>query len=261
MIFAISWVMWKIKFRRMLKSKVGEASRGTTRISNREFAAKLGLSSGALSEILSGNRKLSLKTATRIIGHLELNDDERAEMLAEMGAAHSGKRTAVAEDAPGLVSNWIYFALLAALELDEPSGTPAALAKDLGIKKTEVEEALELLYGHRLISKNDGVYETLHRTLSSSDEKPSPMVVARHVMNIDLGIAALSKVPLTMRDFTGLTFSGNSKKIGKGKKDIRKFLDKFSENMSVGGLDQVYQLNVQLFPVGGWDKSRESKRT
>jgi transcriptional regulator with XRE-family HTH domain len=241
MIFAISWVMWKIKFRRMLKSKVGEASRGTTRISNREFAAKLGLSSGALSEILSGNRKLSLKTATRIIGHLELNDDER--------------------DAPGLVSNWIYFALLAALELDEPSGTPAALAKDLGIKKTEVEEALELLYGHRLISKNDGVYETLHRTLSSSDEKPSPMVVARHVMNIDLGIAALSKVPLTMRDFTGLTFSGNSKKIGKGKKDIRKFLDKFSENMSVGGLDQVYQLNVQLFPVGGWDKSRESKRT
>jgi uncharacterized protein (TIGR02147 family) len=252
--------MWKIKFRRILKREAAEARKGAERLSNRDFAAKLGLSSGALSEILSGNRKLTAKIAARVLERLDLDPAEKNALLAEMQAKGPSKRTPVSGESEELVSNWIYFATLAALELDDPPRTPTQLAKSLGVPRTAAEASLESLFAHRLVARDgNGEYSTLHRTLASMDDRGSRGIARRHARNLSHALAALREIPVARRDFTSLTFSGNSRKIAAAKKEIRKFLDKLAENMSAGGLDEVYQINIQLFPLGGWEKSNESE--
>src|SRR5690348_4546236 len=67
----------------LLRQKLEEAKIRNSSWSQRAFAKKLGLSSGALSEIMTGKRPLSMKARKKIIDRLQLSPDERRRLLAD----------------------------------------------------------------------------------------------------------------------------------------------------------------------------------
>lgn len=249
--------MWKTKVRRMLSEKLKGTQALSRDSSMRDFASRIGVSSGTLSELLSGKRKLTLKMAKRIVELLNLTDDERQLLLSELEAPHLRGRKILRSDDFDFISNWIYFGILSALELDEPPRTVERIAKFLGTSEEETRQSLQNLVEHGYIQLKDDNYFGLHKTLSTTDDEPSTVIRDRHRRNMDIGSAALDHLPVEERDFTSLTFSANKSQMPLAKKMIRKFLEKLSSDMSEGVLDQVVQVNVQLFPLNGWDKNHE----
>lgn len=203
--------------------KLKEAAQGSAEaFSKRAFGASIGLSSGALSEILSGKRKLTLKTAGRIVELLDFGEKEKVQLL----------------------------------EVADPPKMESEVAERLGISLKEATETLTLLQSYNYISKSDtGDYNTLSKPLATTDNISSKPIAERHRNNLRLGLAALSKISVQERDFTSLTCSANSSQLDTAKKEIRKFLDALSDNKSQGTLDQVYQMSIQLYPIVGWKKS------
>lgn len=249
--------MWKTKVRRMLSEKLKGTQALSRDSSMRDFASRIGVSSGTLSELLSGKRKLTLKMAKRIVELLNLTDDERQLLLNELEAPHLRGRKVLRTDDYDFISSWIYFGILSALELDEPPRTSDQIAKFLGASGDSTQKSLQDLVTHGYIQQKDDKYFGLHKTLSTTDDEPSEVIKNRHRRNMEMGNLALSHLSVEERDFTSLTFSANKSQLPLAKKMIRKFLEKLSSDMSEGVLDQVVQVNVQLFPLNGWDKNHE----
>lgn len=249
--------MWKTKVRRLLSEKLKGTQALSRDSSMRDFAARIGLSSGTLSELLSGKRKLTVKMAKRIVELLALTDEERQLLLSELESPHLRGRKILRSDDFDFISNWIYFGILSALELDAPPRTVAQIAKFLGTSEEKTRQSLEDLVSHGYIEFKDEKYFGLHKTLSTTDEEPSEVIRNRHCRNMEVSVAAIRQLPVDERDFTSLTFSANKSQLPLAKKMIRKFLEKLSSDMSEGVLDQVVQVNVQLFPLNGWDKNHE----
>jgi uncharacterized protein (TIGR02147 family) len=222
----------------------------------RELAARLNLSSGALSEILSGKRRLTPKTALRIIDALDIPEHEKQDFMSFMEFTRNRKRTLLTEDTHELLTHWIYFALLSTLDLDSGPASSEELAQRLGVVIDDVVAALEKLQSHHLVTKVGDNYQSVHKALSSTDNIPSEEIVRAHQRNLSLAKASLTALPQEVRDFTGLTFSGDSKKLDLAKKLIRDFMDRLATELCDGDLDQVYQLNLQLFPLVGWEKPK-----
>ena len=245
--------MWKAKVRRHLNQAL-QARGESGDISLRELALGIGISSGALSEILSGKRKLTLNLAKRIVPLLPLDENKREKLLEDLDGAGEVKRQVLDDAGPDLVSSWVYFAVLSVLELDKPPGTPEEVASHLGVSPEVAKQALMKLHEAGHIEEVNGRYETLHAQLTSSDDLPSERVATRHQANLDLARLALERVQVPNRDFTSLTFSASTKQMAMAKRVIRRFLERLANDMSEGPLECVYQVNVQLFPIDGWQK-------
>ena len=252
--------MWKIKVRRLLSKKLLDATQKTKDVSRRDIASIIGLSSGALSEIMNGKRTITTKTAKKIIDFLDLSTEEKAALLGEMNSNGESQKMKLDESSREIAVNWIYYAILSVLEIDSPPKTAEEISKRLGVALDNVSTALDhLAQKNYILKQSDNTYETLHKIFTTTDNESSPMLMERHQNNLVVASHALDELHVDQRDFTSITFPANTSKIEHGKREIRNFLNRLSADMSEGELDQVFQLNVQLFPLLDWPKAIKEK--
>jgi uncharacterized protein (TIGR02147 family) len=119
------------------------------------------------------------------------------------------------------------------------------------VRQNAVKESLELLLEFELVFEDENGYlKPTEKHLSTGDLWTSHMINQYQEKSMKLGSYALSKTPRELRDISTVT-------VGVGAKDLPKLKDVLKEYRNAiiqlatrnDDPDEVYQLNVQLFPL------------
>lgn len=231
---------------------------GKQQYSLRQFAKKIGVPAGRLSELFSGQRNLSLGLAERIVSNLELAKDEREEFLKtvisqrlrQVEIKHTARaETIIPDEALKVIADWYHFAILSLVRTYDFDPRPVLVARRLGISVVEVRQAFKRLEGLGLIRKEGESWARTSKNLSTSWDIPSEALKKTHAQELERAIVALQAVPLEKRDVSAFTMPTNISQLPKAKRLIREFQASMEGILETGPKTEVYTLNIQLLPV------------
>lgn len=239
-----------------------------SRYSQRAFARQLGLSPGELSEVLSGKRRLSLKSSLRIAKSLGLTPTETKHLIhiaqveksriiggAELiePALPNFETQNVSEDLFFLVSAWYCFAILNLADCEGFKWDPSFIARKLGVTKPEILVALDRLEKAGLIETVEGKKRVVRDYVMNMGGVPSDSIKAYHRTMLEKAKQALDFQNIDERDVSGVGFAVDPKYLPSIKKDISDFLDQIVTKYSKGKRKHVYQLETALFRLSQGD--------
>ena len=243
----------------VLQSKLTEFQLKNTAFSLRAFSNRLGMSPGAVSQILNGKRFVSKKIAQKICDKLLLDPQEKSEIVGLFpeqkkellnNTALEPNYLQLQSDQFRVISDWYYLAILSLMKTRGFKQSPQWISKRLGISQKEAKEAMTRLKRLGLIEKDKkgGLKRSVPRYRTSDDTK-DVSVQKSHFQSLELAQKSLTTDPVQERDFTSITMAINSKKLAEAKVLIRKFQDELNGLLEDSTPDQVYRLCVQLFPL------------
>jgi uncharacterized protein (TIGR02147 family) len=239
-----------------------------SRYSQRAFARQVGLSPGELSEILSGKRKLSLKSALRIAKSMGLTSTEtkhlvhlsQVEKSRVIGGSELLEPTLptletqqVTEDMFFLVSAWYCFAILNLADCEGFRWDPQWIAKKLGVTKPEVMAALNRLERVGIVVVQDGKKKISRDYVSNLGGIPSESIRNYHKEIFQKASQALDFQSIEEREISGIGMAVDPKHIPSIKKDILDFQEELLGKYSKGKKKHVYQLHVAFFRLSQGD--------
>lgn len=248
-------------FRMLLQRELVERCRKNPRYSLRSFAKTLGVSASALSDMLKGKRTITPRTIDRLgfaLG-LKKTEVERFKATAKPENEIQPAFQQILLDQYALISDWYHYAILELIKIRGVSHESSAIAKILGITKSEVNIAIERLERMALVEKtavgslvdtSDGFSTNISGNLTSNASR------ALQKQILEQAIHALVSLPIEVRNHTSMTMAVDPKLMPEAIEKIKKFrreLCVFLESSSAP--KEVYQLSVALFPVTQISKS------
>lgn len=245
--------MWQEELSNLLREMYKLAKARNHRVSMRGFAKKIGVSHSTLLDITKNNSKWkpSERLGELILQNIDATEREKERVRAMMRAPLHRKRKTFPTSESKLLTDWTQMATLFAFDLDPELTTPERLAQRFGLSTRKVLSTISSLIAQKLlvtdpqghIARNRGHWTT-------TDEIPSQVIREHHATNLHLAKRALDEIPLHERDFTSMTFVGDSENLERVKNEIRLFHERCEAILSSNqSNNEVYRLSVQLFPL------------
>lgn len=240
----------------LLQKKFRESQLKNPRFSQRAFAQKLGVSSGALSEIMKGKRAISAAQKKRMAEALQLSPQEQLDFFDEdlpenlKPVRHEYFRLSV--DQFHLISDWWHYAILNLLRTKGFQPEQSWLATRLGLPTKVVTDAWDRLMRLGHLKRVNGKVTREHPRIETTDDFFDLSVRKSHVEDLKLIERSLLEGRVDERDHTSMTIAINKKNMKKAKELIRIFQDQFAEEVEVGPRelgDEVYRLSISFFPL------------
>lgn len=243
----------------------------TPDLSVRKWSIRLGISSPEILMLIFKNKKrISLTLIPTITNSLKMsaeetqyfdllvkhsksiNDEEKnlyAQKMAEMRAQqkmhfHTVKNL-------DIFSNWIYSAILEFCNLKQEVCTEKTIIDSFKIKVAPeiIEEAIEHLLDQQLLSRDEkGNLSKIPFHIISKNDIPVKSVHNYYRQTAELAKEACD-IDLNEREFQCMTISLSHSDIPAYKEAIREFRKKITAMKLTHKPDQVFQLNVQFFPL------------
>ncbi|WP_216635927.1 TIGR02147 family protein [Bdellovibrio bacteriovorus] len=241
------------KIRLILLEEFVKAQARNPSYSMRSYSKKIGVSQAAVSEVLSGKRPLTAKTAQKILSGLDKSPAEIAGLLEAQERPQASKYKSLDMDTFHLISEWHYYAILSLAETKDFKGTAPWIAERLGLSKKLTEEALERLLRLGMLEKSKvtGEVRTTGEQFEAISEIATPALKKANRQNIELITDALESVPVERRDFTAMTLCFDPDRLNDARKMIKNFRRDFTRVMESGKKKEVYKICIQLFPLTG----------
>ncbi len=225
--------------------------------SQRAFAQKLGVSSGALSEIMKGKRTMTPRLKMKIAGALQLSPSEQLDFFDDDLPSHMRpvrhEYFQLSEDQFHLLSDWWHYAILNLVKTKGFSSDHVWMAQRLGLPKKVVAEAWDRLFRLGLLKRSQGKVIREYPRIATNDDLFDLSIQRAHIEDTKLIEKSLMEVPVHLRDHTSVTLVMNKKNIKKAKEMIRAFQDSFSEEIETkakeGPGEEVFRLSISLFPL------------
>lgn len=240
----------------LLLKKFEEGKQKNARWSQRAFAGKLGLSSGALSEILKGKRVLSSQLKKKISAKLQLSPLEESDFFSEELPDHLKTQRLeyykISNDQFHLISDWWHFAILNLVNTKDFKPSVSWIAERLQLSPKIIEDAWQRLFRLQLLKKEGKKILRTYKRIETSDDLVNLSIQKAHIHDLPLIEKSILEVPTELRDHTSITMVIKKKSIAKAKELIRLFQDRFSEEVEVTDSEQgeeVYKLSVAFFPI------------
>jgi transcriptional regulator with XRE-family HTH domain len=237
---------------KFLKEKLAEIQKKSPAYSQRAYAKKLGISSGTLSEIFAGKRKITPSLAEKIAQRLEFTPYERK--AAGLAVDDEGRRTLkqfpVNEGTLAMIPNWWNFAIVAMIGIPEYQSSAAAIAKRLRLSKREVDESLALLERVGLIAKENGRWKKTNRRILIDTPEAAAAIDNTFDQDAKLIKKSFEEVHPTLRCDIVATFAIDAAKLPKLKKMVFDFvLNEFLLEAESKKPDEIYKLVLHCFPL------------
>lgn len=239
------------RFGDLLKSKLEDIQKKNPRFSFRSLAKKVGISPGCLNELMHGKRPLSEFYANKIVLGLELDINERNEiysLIATRSRKFAVQKTLEDQELE-LITHWEHFAILNLFRMKNFQADPVWIGERIGIPVEKAEHSLQLLMNLGFIKRKGNSIARAVASLSTTTDIPSQALVNAHISDLKKAIDVLQSTPTDVRDFSSITMAINPEKIAEAKKYIKKFRRKFSILVEEGDQTEVYNLNIQFFPL------------
>lgn len=222
------------------------------RYSQRAFSKMLGINSGKLSQYFLGQRLISRTVGRNFAVKLDLDKEQTAYFLYLCDIDKSNRETpgvkTLRDDQLSLIVEWHHFAILSLVSTTDFRLDHKWIAERLGIPVSFVESSLKCLQRIGMIRIEDGKVLLTPGPLTTSEDVPNEFLLLSHQETIRHVADHLPKVPVDKRDVSSVTLAIDQKKLPQAKKAIRAFRRKLAGLMARGSRDQVYTLNIQLFP-------------
>jgi uncharacterized protein (TIGR02147 family) len=256
----------KLSAHQIIQKHYHEIQRVNPSYSIRAFAKKLQVSSGALSEILAGKRRLTESLAKRIISRLAMRprDARRLMLLVQeeyIEASCMGEDTAsttVPVDEFELISQWEHFAILSLTETKGFKSDVKWIAERLGISFSKAKRAILRLESLGHLVNEGGKLKRKKTRLQSSDDIINISVRRSHYGDLDLAKRSLDRDDISIRDFTSITLPADTHLMEMAKKKIRRFQDEMESLFEGNDCDEVYRMNIQLYPLTKIEGQKEN---
>lgn len=239
-----------------------EKKRLNMRFSKRMFAKHLGLDSSELSAIFKQKRNLPLKKARLVADKLDLSPADSEQFytsvlsnrknLSHLRFEKTPDFVEVKENEVGfrIISEWEHYALLELTNVKDFTWDYIWISERLGISLNRVEKVVQNLELANVIKVNSkGSYDVHTPQLTTTHDVESKALKLAHKENCSLAESAIDNVDLLKRDLTSITFPMNSHRMPELKKVLKEFRRKILTLMKDEHSDEVYQLNLQLFPL------------
>ena len=226
---------------KVLHERLNELRTKNPQYSTRAFAKKLGISSGAMSEILNGTRVVSRKIATRFCDRLLLDPVERSQVLGEFPESKKTLRAnpevlhylKLSMDQFKMMSEWYYFAILSLMQTADFVADIAWVAQRLGLTKTTATQAVDRLCRLNVIKiEADGRWTRSSSGHRTTDDFANLSIQKAHTETLEMSLKALENRPVEERDFTSLTLPLDYEDLPEAKQMIRKFYDEFYQRFN-----------------------------
>jgi uncharacterized protein (TIGR02147 family) len=233
------------------------------RYSLRAHSRKLGLSPGALSELISGKRSLTFKTLFNIqqvlpqqstlrhhIG-LVLKDVQQSSKNRPVNAE---KFVSLKEASFRSIAEWQHYAILTLAATSGFKSDPKWIAKRLAISellaKSSISRLLELGLMTQEVFGNNVTLRPTYKNLTTTSEVASRALRIAHTQDLDHAKNSLEKVPVELRDITSMTFSLDPALLPEAKLFLKEWRRRFSEQFEgKGTATEVYTLSLCLVPI------------
>ncbi|MFP4417988.1 MAG: TIGR02147 family protein [Chitinispirillaceae bacterium] len=264
-----------VNYRHYLKDFLAEHKRRKTfEFSHKMILHRMGISSsGFLSNVIAGRKNLTQIQIVRLSRIMELKKTEAAYFESMVHFTQAKNVVEKDEYFNRLIklqkiqmkvldkkkmslfskSYYVFIRELLYYYKHRDSDSPEALAKMLepAITPAQAREALDYLCELELVEKDEnGVYRQKNGALTSGDEVRSLHLAKFQLETMDLAKRALEKVPASRRDISVLTMTVSEESFRQMKAEVQHFRKRMAKiAIEQEHPDQVYQLNIQLFPV------------
>ena len=236
--------------------------------STRAFARDLGISQALLSMVLGGKRPLTAKQAAKIGALLGLSPGKAQELLesalrslpnrskSSHHLTQHGKARPLFKDYAverfKAISQWHHVAILDLSTTYDFRNDLRWIARRLGISTIEARDALtRLLDLGFLIPSGDSVKKS-DEQIYFSTKKSELAIRAFHksmLSKAQLKLDETTPEAFAQREISAITMAARRDRIPEAKKRIQKFQKNLAAFLTEGECDEVFQLNVQLFPL------------
>lgn len=214
----------------------------------RAFARDCGINSGRMSEYLSGKRLLTESMIKKIGASLNFSDNEMNFFLSLY--KKDKKSFQIDQQLLKQIYHPVYFHILSLFETENFVDTPDFIAERLGISEQQAQQCLDTLEKNRLLQRNElGKRVPCYDVVRTTTQTPSEALRASHKLSLTKIVENLDNVDMSLRDMNSFTVSIDPIVLPMARKKIATFLEKLAANLESGRKKEVYELNVQLFPV------------
>lgn len=237
----------------ILLRKIEESKARNPNMSLRGFAQRVGISSGALSEILKGKRLLTHTLKQRMAPKLLLSPQETIEFfqdnLPQNLGIPSDQRWLLSQDHFHMISNWWYYGLLNLIKTRGFKNQSAWMAQRLGLTINVISDAWDRLFRLGFIEKKGDQVVRKYPNLKTTDNVMDLSIRKSHLSDLPLIEKSLLDVPIDLRDNISCTFVVDKKDIPKAKELIRIFQSQFLNQIGKDTGEEVYKLSIALYPL------------
>ncbi|MBK25749.1 MAG: hypothetical protein CME70_17250 [Halobacteriovorax sp.] len=256
---------WQELYIKILKDFWNDKKKINPSFSMRSFAKFLNCSPSVLSLILNGKRPLTTTKAIEFSAKLKLdfklqekfleavakdefyrlNETERKERSLKESLDYKQLQL----DHFKVIHDWYHFGILNLCLIKGFQSNTSWIANSLGITVIEAGEAINRLKRLNLLREENGELIRTEQSLETPSDIPSSAIRNFHHQNIARAKASLESVDLENRDITSIMMPVDKTKLLEAKKMIKNFRKELSAFLKSGEThDQIYSLNIQLFP-------------
>ncbi len=251
-----------IEFRRKLDAK----------LSYRVISKKIGYASpNFILLVIQGKRNLSIKSIDLVSRFLELNRTEKDyfKNLVLMNQAENfeekldfskrllfskmvSEKKHITPDLLSYYSTWLNVVIreMALLEDFEDNNDWIAKRLNATVTKKQISDSLRVLFSLDLLERVNGKIRATNKEIRAPDEVKSDFIRAFHLEMILKASKALTDLPPELRDITSVTLPVSLDILPVLKKQIEDFRSNVAQAVaSLPNTSEVYQLNIQLFPI------------
>lgn len=239
----------------LLASEFKKRKERNPNFSLRSFAKWLGVSPAQLSQMIAGKRPVTLKSMKKITERLGLSPSEKKSLILTflqqkkfIENSEEKKVLKMQEDQFRLISDWYHFAILSLSQLKGSHSDPRWIARRLGISVEQAHQALLRLERLGIVQIKPQLRQ-VSDPLEVVSHTTSEAIRKYHKQNMNLALEKIETVPNQLRQFQSISIPLNPKNLEQFKKLIDEFLNQASDLSEKYEGIEVYNLNVQLFPV------------
>lgn len=269
-------------YRNVLKRTLEERKRRNPSYSMRAFASQLGVTQAALSQIFSRKRNLSIKTASRIVGKMQLGgrdadlfllmvqlerttQPQLREVLIRQVNALQPKSSLFDLDVETFrcISDWYHLALRNLVELDDLDFTIQEAARRLGISAIEAETALDRLLRLKLIEPHpsrEGSFRKTRESLRVQSAGINASLRTYHRQMLQKAIDSLETQSSAEKFVGSETFAVSEDCLPEATEIIERFFAQMIElSRTKKKKTRVYHLGVQFFNLTTGSSTKTKK--
>lgn len=260
-------------YRTFLTAYVQETKRAKPSWSYGAWAQSLGLkTTSSITKIMQGQREPGPEVTEKLIKYFHFNqkqaqyfrdlvrlqkikNDPRLSVLLmqKMGKDHPDASLRIMDDKVFLtISNWYFLALRELCRARYFKEEPEWISQQFHFKVTsrDISQAIKALLDIQLLKRDkQGRLKIVDGRIDTTTDIASEAIKLYHEQMLTHAREAIRKFSTREREITSTSLLMSSKNIGKAKTLIREFRDNFEKLMEEDSGDQVYQIQIQLFPL------------
>ncbi len=161
----------------------------------------------------------------------------------------SARELTLDDEVFAMMSHWIHLAILSLMETKGFKSNAGWIGRRLGEPAPRVLQALERLELLGFIKQENGVYVLSTGPTQTKTDVASRAVREYHRHALTKILNEVDDIPLEARDIQSMTLAIDSTRIPVAKQLIASFRKTLGDFLESGERNEVYHLNIQLFPV------------